>query len=104
MEIAGLSLIVFLYVAPYVIMLFFKKLDLWIRLLFVSLIEICFWLFFMAISEGIKAYDLSTTLFFYNIGVWMIVGLNLVIIFLLILTKRLKQFFKRKRDGGSVSE
>jgi hypothetical protein len=81
------SLLVILVVTGPYLLLFYKKIGIRIRLLFISMAEIailCTLIIIVFLGNGI----LVETVFFYNQFVWASVFLNIIIIFLSWLLKK----------------
>jgi hypothetical protein len=78
-----------LFILPYGL-LFYKKLSLWIRLLFISLFEIVGMVFSIVFVHSINAKGLIGAVFIYDIAVWTAVSINVILIFLLWISTKFK--------------
>jgi hypothetical protein len=84
-----------LLIGPYSL-LFYKKMSLRIRLLFISMFEI-FILCMLLIAIFLGAEKLIGTTYLYNIFVWLSVLLNLILIFLSWLFEKIKPIINKPK-------
>ena len=91
----SLFLVILLLIGPYSLLLY-KKINLRIRLLFISMFEI-FILCLLIIAIFLGAEKLIGTAYSYNLFVWLSVLLNLMIIFLSWLFKKIKLTINRPK-------
>ncbi len=79
--------------------LFYRKWNLRVRLLFISLFEILFLYLTIIIVQNFKDDLLNGPAFFYNILIWPSIFLNLVVILIIWLIKRIKSFYRKDTNN-----